>query len=138
MARNEEKAQSMLNRFDFRFRVDERTFLVPFERFQKLTFQIRWLKMKQDKTRKPSEKRPFIASECKYLPDAEKWRQEVIKEIIRDVALVQNESSGEYRIRELNDNINKRLREKHHWETRIAELGGKVFFLIIFFFFEFC
>uniref|UniRef100_A0A7S4KSW5 Pre-mRNA-splicing factor ISY1 homolog n=1 Tax=Paramoeba aestuarina TaxID=180227 RepID=A0A7S4KSW5_9EUKA len=81
--------------------------------------------MKQDKGKKPYEKRPYIASECKYLPDAERWRQDVIKEIIRDVTQIQNESLGEYRIRELNDNINKRLREKTHWERRIAELGGR-------------
>ena len=31
---------------------------------------------------------------------------------------------GEYRIRDLNDEINKLLREKRHWEDRIVELGG--------------
>jgi hypothetical protein len=31
---------------------------------------------------------------------------------------------GEFRIRDLNDEINKRLREKRHWEDRIKELGG--------------
>lgn len=31
---------------------------------------------------------------------------------------------GEYRIRDLNDEINKLLREKGHWEVRIKELGG--------------
>ncbi len=33
-------------------------------------------------------------------------------------------SLGEHRIRELNDEINKSLRIKHHWEIRIKELGG--------------
>lgn len=32
--------------------------------------------------------------------------------------------SGEHVIRDLNDEINKRMREKHHWEKRIVELGG--------------
>lgn len=27
-------------------------------------------------------------------------------------------------IRDLNDEINKRMREKHHWEKRIVQLGG--------------
>ena len=31
---------------------------------------------------------------------------------------------GEFRIRDLNDEINKLLREKGHWEVRIKELGG--------------
>ena len=31
---------------------------------------------------------------------------------------------GEFKLRDLNDEINKLLREKGHWEDRIAELGG--------------
>ena len=31
---------------------------------------------------------------------------------------------GEFRIRDLNDEVNKLLREKRHWEDRILELGG--------------
>ena len=31
---------------------------------------------------------------------------------------------GEFRIRDLNDEINKLLREKRHWEERILQLGG--------------
>lgn len=31
---------------------------------------------------------------------------------------------GEFRIRDLNDEINKLLREKRHWEVRIIELNG--------------
>lgn len=41
---------------------------------------------------------------------------------------------GEFRIRDLNDEINKLLREKRHWEDRILELGGpdyNVFYEII-------
>jgi hypothetical protein len=34
------------------------------------------------------------------------------------------ESLDEYRIRDLNDEINRLLREKTHWERRIRELGG--------------
>lgn len=35
-------------------------------------------------------------------------------------------SLGEHRIREINDEINKMMRQKHHWEVRIRELGGDV------------
>ncbi len=31
---------------------------------------------------------------------------------------------GEFRIRDLNDEINKLMREKGHWEDRIKTLGG--------------
>ena len=31
---------------------------------------------------------------------------------------------GEFRIRDLNDEINKLLREKRRWEERIMQLGG--------------
>jgi pre-mRNA-splicing factor ISY1 len=31
---------------------------------------------------------------------------------------------GEFKIRDLNDEINKLLREKLHWEERILDLGG--------------
>lgn len=34
------------------------------------------------------------------------------------------ESLDEFKVREMNDGINKLLREKHHWERRILELGG--------------
>lgn len=33
-------------------------------------------------------------------------------------------SLGEHRIRELNDEINKHMRQKYYWEIRIRELGG--------------
>lgn len=34
---------------------------------------------------------------------------------------------GEHRVRELNDEINKHMRQKHYWEIRIRELGGSDF-----------
>jgi len=43
------------------------------------------------------------------------------------VTAIQNAGLGEFRIRDLNDHINKLLREKGHWETRITELGGKAY-----------
>jgi pre-mRNA-splicing factor ISY1 len=30
----------------------------------------------------------------------------------------------DYEVRDLNDEINKLLREKHHWENQIVALGG--------------
>ncbi|KAL2553511.1 mRNA splicing factor [Forsythia ovata] len=47
-----------------------------------------------------------------------------MRKIGRKVAEIQNEGLGEHRLRDLNDEINKLIREKTHWERRIVELGG--------------
>ncbi|XP_041080256.1 pre-mRNA-splicing factor ISY1 homolog [Polyodon spathula] len=73
---------------------------------------------------KVKERRPFLASECNELPKAERWRRQIISEISKKVAQIQNAGLGEFKIRDLNDEINKLLREKGHWEIRIKELGG--------------
>lgn len=46
-------------------------------------------------------------------------------EIAKKIALIQNPGLGEFKIRDLNDEINKLLRVKYAWETRIKELGGQ-------------
>lgn len=56
-----------------------------------------------------------------------KWRREVIGEISKKVAQIQNAGLGEFKLRDLNDEINKLLREKRHWEIQINELGGPNF-----------
>lgn len=47
---------------------------------------------------------------------------QVIREVSKKVSQIQNAGLGEFRIRDLNDEINKLLREKRHWEARIIEL----------------
>ena len=106
MARPEEKAQAMLNK---------------------------WVRMKEegDPTSKLSrsaarrQKRPFLATHCEHLSDAEHFRRQIISEITDGVKKIQNAGLGEHAIRDLNDNINKLIREKWHWNRRIKELGGK-------------
>lgn len=71
------------------------------------------------------KKRPYLAELCSDLGEAEKWRKEIINEISNLVLLIQNAGLGEYKIRDMNDHINKLLREKRHWERRIIELGGR-------------
>ncbi len=44
---------------------------------------------------------------------------------VRDISLFISAGLGEFRIRDLNDEINKLIREKSHWEAQIKELGGK-------------
>lgn len=100
MARNEEKSQSMLNR---------------------------WLQLEKGTDgSKPKEKqkRPYLAELCSDLQEAEKWRMQILKEIGKNVMLIQNTSLEEHKIRDINDLINKLLREKYHWERRVVELGG--------------
>lgn len=97
MARNQEKAQSMLNRY---------------------------LAGRQEEARGPKQRRPYLATECNDLNEADKWRQQILREIGRKVLEIQNAGLGEHRIRDLNDEINKLMREKSHWERRIVELGG--------------
>jgi len=85
----------------------------------------RWTTMmnNEDKPEVPT-RRPFLATECDSLKESEKWRHQIIREISKKVAQIQNAGMGEFRIRDLNDEINKLLREKRHWEDRIIELGG--------------
>ena len=66
----------------------------------------------------------FLFVECNDLNKAEKWRRQIIGEVSRKVAQIQNAGLGEFKLRDLNDDINKLLREKGHWEDRILELGG--------------
>lgn len=100
MARNTEKAQFMLNRY-----------LAGREEELGLG----------GKTKK---KRPHIAQECNDLHEADGWRHQVLREIGAKVMEIQNEGLGEQRLRDLNDEINKLMRIKSHWERRIVELGG--------------
>ncbi|KAJ1653857.1 NineTeen Complex (NTC) component [Dispira simplex] len=99
MARNQEKAQSMLYRF-------------------------RQAQAEELGLRPIKEKRPYLAADVDTVGECEKWRQQVIREISRKVSKIHDASLTEYQVRDLNDDINKSLREKRHWEERIVELGG--------------
>ena len=101
MARNEEKAQAMLNRF---------------------------VTAKKDANREDKSQRPYLASECSKVSDCEMYRNQIIKEISKKVSLIQNEGLEEHRVRDLNDAINKLMREKGHWERQIKSLGGPDYF----------
>ncbi|XP_049793711.1 pre-mRNA-splicing factor ISY1 homolog isoform X2 [Schistocerca nitens] len=89
-----------------------------------MTTLARWRAAHVNDMGKEKERRPYLASECHDLAKAEKWRLQIIREIAKKVAQIQNAGLGEFRIRDLNDEINKLLREKGHWEAQIRELGG--------------
>lgn len=92
-----------------------------------MTALARWrnAKLAEEGLDTKNERRPYLASQCNNLKEAEKWRIQVIREASKKMAQIQNAGLGEYRIRDLNDEINKLLREKRHWENRIIELGGR-------------
>ena len=90
MARNEEKAQSMLNRF---------------------------LKGKQDEAKGPKAKRPYLATECRDLNEADKWRQQILREVGRKVMQIQNAGLGDHRCRVLRSTPRSSL---HLQDMRLA------------------
>jgi len=65
-----------------------------------------------------------MASAVTDIRQCERWRGEILREISRKVSKIQDAGLTEYEVRDLNDEINKLLREKHHWETQIINLGG--------------
>ncbi|GLV34159.1 uncharacterized protein CBL_00089 [Carabus blaptoides fortunei] len=89
-----------------------------------MTTLARWRAAQLEQNEKHKKRRPYLASDCKSLYACEKWRMQIIREIAKKVAQIQNAGLGEFRIRDLNDEINKLLREKGHWEAQIKELGG--------------
>lgn len=100
MARNSEKAHSML----FRFRAAQaaEAGIIDISR----------------------TRRPKMITQVTTIPVCEKWRGQVLKEISRKVTKIQDEALSDYQIRDLNDEINKLMREKHMWESQIRGLGG--------------
>ncbi|KXT00124.1 hypothetical protein AC578_3273 [Pseudocercospora eumusae] len=100
MARNAEKAQSML----FRFRAQQASDLGIVD---------------INRTR-----RPKAISQQEHIPTCERWRGQVLKEISRKITKIQDPALSDYQIRDINDELNKLFKEKWQWELRIRELGG--------------
>lgn len=97
MARNEEKAMNLFNK---------------------------WQTFKSEFHSVGANRRPLLASGCDSLVDAQKFRREIVREVTKKIAMIQNATLGEFKIRDLNDEINKLMKQKHYWEIRIRELGG--------------
>lgn len=119
MARNEEKAMSALNRWTAQKRDLERA-----NNMGKATYMGGALPIAATFGPYAQKKRPKIASEVDTLKESEHWRSEILRGVAKKIAEIQNAALGEHRIRDLNDEINKDLREKGHWEDRIKALGG--------------
>ncbi|CAI4231554.1 unnamed protein product [Auanema sp. JU1783] len=90
-----------------------------------MTALARWRRMKEEEERGPVARRPIDVKQCAKLADAERFRREIARDISKKIALIQNPGLGEFKIRDMNDEINKLLRVKNQWELRIMELGGQ-------------
>ncbi len=99
MARSQEKAMSMLNRWVDQKRGVESGGLTPF-------------------------KSARFPSECRSVREGEFARSQILRELGSSISQIQNANLGELRIRELNDLINRLLRSKFAWEQQIRQLGG--------------
>ncbi|WWC70849.1 uncharacterized protein I206_104801 [Kwoniella pini CBS 10737] len=101
MARNQEKAQSML----YRFREQQAIDMGMGNRIK-------------------GDRRPRMASSVSSLRECERWRGDIMRDINRKVGKIQDVSLSNFEIRDLNDEINALFREKRHWENQIVNLGG--------------
>jgi len=63
MARNEEKALTMFNK---------------------------WQTFKKDYHAGEQNRRPLVSAECQSLPEAEKFRREIVQNISKKIAIIQN------------------------------------------------
>lgn len=100
MSRNSEKSQSMLYRFREQQAADMG--IIDFNR----------------------ARRPKAITSVTQVSACEKWRSQVVKEVGRKIMRIQEPALSEFQIRDLNDEINKLMREKHVWELQLKSLGG--------------
>ena len=85
----------------------------------------KWTSSKQDAIRGTvSRSRPFHTHQVSDVNTADRWRSDVLREIGQKVMEIQNAGLGEHKLRDLNDEINKLIKEKWFWEKRIIELVG--------------
>lgn len=119
MARNEEKAMAALNRWTAQKRDLEKA-----NNMGKSQYMGGALPTAALYGPYAQKKRPKIASECQTVKECDHWRKDILKGVAKKIAEIQNAALGEHRIRDLNDEINKDLREKSYWEDQIKALGG--------------
>ena len=96
MSRNEEKARASLNR---------------------------WRQLSSGTKSEGDVKVRRLASECNSIPECEATRQRLVSQIAAKVEQISHMSPDDA-CRKLNDEINKLIRIKGHWERQIRALGG--------------
>lgn len=92
----------------------------------------RWVRAKRELGKKKpvsdqerALNRPTDPNAVTSIQEADIWRTNVVREIIKKVSDIQNGSLAEFKIRELNDSINELIKVKEDWEERILNLGGR-------------
>ena len=106
MARNEEKSHGMMNKWTA---------------MRSGALGGKGGTVAEKRTRQLSRLRP---NECLDLSEAELARKILMRALTAKVDEIQNEGLGEQYTKELNDEINDKLRRKRTWEKRIIELNG--------------
>jgi pre-mRNA-splicing factor ISY1 len=76
-----------------------------------MTTLARWRAAKEAETGK-NERRSYLVRECTDVKKCGKWRIEIIREISKKVEQIQNAGLEEFRICDLNDEVNKLMRER--------------------------
>lgn len=81
--------------------------------------------LKKNLIQRVKDKKQLTPNQCHNIQEANRYRSQINKDLSKKIRYIQNSALGEIRIRNLNDEINKLLKEKTTWEDRIKELGGQ-------------
>ncbi|CAK9442345.1 uncharacterized protein LODBEIA_P60880 [Lodderomyces beijingensis] len=68
--------------------------------------------------------RPKNVKKVRSIPQAETWRNIVMGEISSKLTQINDPNESDFRLRELNDELNQLFRDKKTWEYQIKALGG--------------
>lgn len=68
--------------------------------------------------------RPRATQQCTDVPSATRFRAQTLREITRGLTRIHDPLLTEYQVRDINDTLNRLLRERRAWEHRIKQLGG--------------
>jgi predicted translin family RNA/ssDNA-binding protein len=69
----------------------------------------RWHEMKREEKYGRMDRRPSHTSMEESVERALQWRAEIVKECSKMIAEIQSDSLDEHRVRDLNDQINKKV-----------------------------
>lgn len=68
--------------------------------------------------------RPRQTQKCTDVHSATQFRAQTLREISRNLTRIHDPLLTEYQVRDINDTLNRLLRERWAWEHRIKQLGG--------------
>lgn len=75
---------------------------------------------------KRTRRRPHLSTLCDDGDEVARWLRQVNCDIWQAVADIQDVGLDGDEVRDLNDRINKLLRERRHWRRRVVALGGEL------------